>query len=76
MPGAYLHALITDKKIIIMKMRGIFVDMMCEINEEYKEHVRYENGQKVLYLRVLRAIYGCIESVMQWYILFKTTLEK
>ena len=49
---------------------------MCDINPEYKNYVRYENGVKVLYLRVLRAIYGCIESALQWYVLYKTTLEK
>ena len=24
---------------------------------------------------MLRAIYGCIESALQWYVLYKTTLE-
>ena len=49
---------------------------MCDINPEYKQHVRYEKGQKVLYLRILRAIYGCIESALRWYILYEETLEK
>ena len=74
-PGAYLHALMPDGKTILLKMRGIFVDIMCDINKEYKKHVRYENGKKVLYVQVLRAIYGCIESALQWYTLFKSTLE-
>ena len=29
----------------------------------------------MLYLSVLRELYGCIESALQWYILFKSTLE-
>ena len=33
--------------------------------------MRYENGKNVLYLIVLREIYGCIGSVSLWY----TTLE-
>ena len=44
--------------------------------QEYRKHVRLEHGVKVLYLRVLRAIYGCIESALQWYVLYKKTLEK
>ena len=30
----------------------------------------------MLYVKVLRAIYGCIESSLQWYLLYKETLEK
>ena len=48
---------------------------MWSINEEYEQYVRYENGKKVLYLRILRALYGCIESALQWYNLYKDTLE-
>ena len=50
--------------------------MMCEINPEYKQFVRMEGKTSVLYLSVLRALYGCIESALQWYILYKSTLEK
>ena len=42
------------------------MDIMCNINPEHKKNVGYENGQKVLYMLVLRAIYGCIESALQW----------
>ena len=46
--GAYLHAnMATDKKVIL-KLRGRFVDMMCDIKEEYRQYVRYYNGQNAL----------------------------
>jgi len=35
---------------------------MCKVNPQYKKQVRNERGKKVLYLRVLKALYGCIES--------------
>ena len=59
-----------------MKLVGDFVDIMCEVNPEHKKNVVYENGKKVLYMEVLQAIYGCIESVLRWYELFSETLEK
>ena len=62
-------------KRVLLKLRGMFVDIMCKINPEYEKYVRYEGKTKVLYLLVLRAIYGCIESALQWYTLYKTTLE-
>ena len=49
--------------------------IVCKVNPEYKEHLRYENGKKVLYILVLRAIFGCIDSTLLLYILFSTTLE-
>ena len=62
-------------KLVLMKLRGKFVDIMCNVNPEYKSHVRYEGKCKVLYLRVLRAIYGCLESALLWYSLYSTTLK-
>ena len=58
-------------KQVILKLKGQFVDIMCEINWEYKKHVRYENGQKNLYLLTLQAIYRFIESDLLWYSLYK-----
>ena len=64
--GAYLHAEMPADKNEILKLHGHFADIMCDINGEYRQYVRYEQGKKVLYLKVLRAIYGCIESALQW----------
>ena len=73
-PGAYLHAEIPKGKTVLMKLRGEFVDIMCKVNPKYTEYTHMENGKRVLYLRVLRAIYGCIESALLWYELFSSTL--
>ena len=75
-PGAYLHAEMPSDKQVLMVLRGEFVDMMCEANPEYKAYVHEVNGKKVLYLKLLRALYGCIESALLWYNLFSSTLEK
>ena len=75
-PGAYLHAEMPQDKHLILKLRGQFVDIMCKVNPEYTKHVRYEGKTKVLYLRILRAIYGCIESALLWYQLYSNTLSK
>lgn len=76
-PGAYLHTSMPENKQVVMVLRDEFVDYMCEANEKYREYVRIVRGRKVLYLRVLQAIYwyGCIESAMLWYNLFTSTLK-
>ena len=74
-PGAYLHANMKhDGKRVLLVLRDEFVDMMCEVNDKYKTYVKVINGRKVLYLKVLRALYGCIESALLWYELFTSTL--
>ena len=38
-----------DGKFAILKIAGEFVDIMCEVNLEYKDDAWcYENGKKVL----------------------------
>ena len=72
--GLLMYAYIPKDKRILMKLRGDFVDIMCQVNPYYEQHVRYENGEKVLYILVIREIYGCIESALLWYNLFSTTI--
>ena len=33
-PGAYLHADMPEDKTVILKLKGNFVSIMCEINPE------------------------------------------
>lgn len=75
-PGAFLQAPMPEGKKVLLKMRGEFVDIMCRVNPEHVPNVIYEGKEKVLYLRVERAIYGCIESALQWFIMFTEVLEK
>ena len=75
-PGAYLHAGVKhDKRRVLLKLKGIFVDLMCKANPKYRKYVCYKKGEKVLYLKLLRALYGCIESALLWYELFTSKLK-
>lgn len=74
-PGAYLHAEMPADKKLLMVFIDEFVDIMCDVNEEYKKYVIHKNGKKVLYVRILRAIYGCIESALLWYQLYAKILK-
>ena len=65
-PGAYLQTGIPDRKFMLLMLEGQFVDIMCQINPEYTEYVRVENGKKVLYINIFKAIYGMIQSDLLW----------
>jgi hypothetical protein len=62
-------------KKVILKLEGEFVDIMCQVNPSYKPYVRMEHGKKVLYLRILKALYGCIESALLWYKTYTNVLK-
>ena len=72
-PGAYLHALMRD--FVILKITGEFLESLCQANPEYKKYITYENGKKVIYARLKKALYGCVMSALLWYELFVTTLK-
>ena len=53
---------------IIMKIKGKLVDILLMLAPEiYSDYVVYENGRKVLYVQVLRAIYGMLTAALHWY---------
>ena len=64
-----------EDKFLLMRIWDEFLHEMCEVNPEYIPFVRYENGKKVLYIKILESINGCIESALLWYKLYSETLE-
>ena len=75
-PSAYLHAEMPASKKVTMKLEDKFVNIMCNVSPKYLPYVRMENGKKVLYLRILKALYGCIESALLWYNTYTSVLQK
>ena len=61
---------------VIMKITGMLVDMIFELDiETYKKHVVFENGKKVIYDVVMRAIYGMLVADLLLYAKFCGDLE-
>ena len=51
------------------------MDIMCKVNPEQKKNVCAENGVNIIYLQILKYLYGCMESALLWYNLYSKTLE-
>ena len=51
---------------ILLKLKGIFVYIMCNVNPEYTATIIYENNTKTLYMEALRSIYGMIQAAILW----------
>ena len=80
-PNAFIQTLMPELKDgderVFMKITGILVDHLVEMDSQlYGPFVTYENGQKVLYVEVLRAIYGMLIASMLWFKKFRDDLNK
>ena len=51
------------------------VHIFSDVNEEHRKNVIIENGKRVLYIKAVRAVYGCIQSTLLWYNLYTNTLK-
>ena len=70
--GAYPLATMND--YVLLKVTGRAVETLCDISNEYEKYVTEENGKRVLYLRLKKALYGCMQSAILWYDTFKGCL--
>ena len=72
--GAYHNAFMKD--FVLIRFSGETVRILCELNPKHKPFVIVENGEQVLYVRLIKAIYRCVKSAMLWYKLFSSTLQQ
>jgi hypothetical protein len=79
-PNAFIQAIMpivkNGDKRVMMKITGVLVDMLAGLNPElYGPYVVYEKNRKVIYVQVIRAIYGILEAALLWYKKFRKELE-
>jgi Reverse transcriptase (RNA-dependent DNA polymerase) len=70
--GAYLNAKMDD--VVLIRVTGNTLKILCEANPTYRTLICIENGEEVLYLQLLKALYGCVKSALLWYELFVSVL--
>ena len=65
-PNAFIQTHVDEKdkdgNQTIMKIRGVCVDMLCEIDPIYQDYMVTEGNQKVLYVHITQAIYRMVVS--------------
>jgi len=71
--GAYLKADQPDH--VMIKMRGPAVQAILRVdNKKYAPYVSKERGEEVLYMKLLKAMYGTLTAALLWYQMFARTL--
>ena len=71
--GAFLKGDMPD--FVLITLMNEEVDIMCEADNEYKKFITYEGKNKVMYMQLSKALYGCMKSAIIWYNTFSTTLK-
>ena len=70
-PNAFVQTHVDEKdkdgNQPIMKIRGVCVDILCEIDPIYWDYMVTEGNQKVLYVHITQAIYRMLVSAMLFY---------
>jgi hypothetical protein len=65
-----------NKEKVIMKIRGSLVDILVSVDPTtYKEYVTQKGNQKVLYVQLLKAVYGTLQAALLFYKKLKKDLE-
>jgi hypothetical protein len=76
--GAYLNVTMKGEETVIVVYEGDMVDYIVACNpEKYGPFVHITaTGKKLLYVELLKALYGCIKSALLWYRMLAKTLTK
>lgn len=79
-PNAFVQMEIDSKpgkERTIMKIRGQLVDMLVNIApHEYQDFVRFKGTHKVIYVMMIKALYGMLQSLLLYYKKFRKDLEE
>ena len=79
-PNAFIQTLMPEVKEgqerVTMKITGLLVDYMIELDPSYRNYVVMEKGKRVIYVVILRAIYGMLEASLLFYKKIRGDLEK
>ena len=51
-------------------------DIMHRVLPKVKEDIKYEHGKKISYMKLIKALYDCIESLLLWYNTFTKKLKE
>ena len=64
-------------EVVHMKIRGELALILVQLFPEYyKEFLTYENGRPILYVQVLKALYGMLQSSLLYYKKFVKDIEE
>jgi hypothetical protein len=74
-PGAFIQADIDE--VVHVKFEGEIAEMLVKMNPKlYRKYVKDENGTSVLYVELLKALYGTLRAALLFWKLLTSKLVK
>ncbi|KAG7363646.1 reverse transcriptase RNA-dependent DNA polymerase [Nitzschia inconspicua] len=61
-PGAFMQAKMDE--LLHLKLDGTILEILLRMDPSYCQYVTYENGKKVLYAQLDKALYGAVQSAL------------
>ena len=52
--GEYLQTDLPKENFTLLLLEGKILDIMCDINPKYRQHVRFKDGRKTVYIHILK----------------------
>jgi hypothetical protein len=80
-PNAFIQSELPEVAVgderVIMKITGVLVNLLVNLSPEvYGPYVVSDKHRKVIYVQVLRGLYGMLVSALLWYTKFRGDLEE
>ena len=67
-PNAFLHSLLPKDQQVILKIMGSLAEILVSIAPRiYRKYVVMKNGQKILYVRLKKVLYGLLQAALLFY---------
>ena len=74
-PGAFMQADIDD--VVHVKLEGEIAEMLVKLDPKmYRKYVKNEHGKTVLYVELLKALYGTLKAALLFWKLLSKKLVK
>jgi Reverse transcriptase (RNA-dependent DNA polymerase) len=78
-PNAFVQTDIIkqNNERVMLKIKGALVDMLVALDQElYGKYVVFDNNEKILYVEVLKALYGMLQASLLFYKKLRKDLEE
>jgi hypothetical protein len=72
-PGAFMQTDIDE--LIHVKLKDELVDVLLMVDSGYSEILTYENGRKVLYVELQKALYGTLQASLLFFLVNRLGFE-
>ena len=74
-PGVFMHSEMDE--VLHLRLDGPMAELLCKVDEtKYREYMCYEKKKPVLYVQLMRVLYGTLQAALLFWINLSTFLTE